>query len=51
MSRAFEGSYLGDGSKIADDTRLGGICWWVNDPARRRATQVVVARVLVNARH
>ena len=34
MSRAFEGSYLGDGSKIADDTRLEcGICWWVYDPA------------------
>jgi [NiFe] hydrogenase assembly HybE family chaperone len=34
MSRAFEGSYLGDGSKIADDTRLEcGVCWWVYDPA------------------
>lgn len=34
MSRGFEGSYLGDGSKIADDTRLEcGICWWVYDPA------------------
>ncbi len=34
MSRPFEGSYLGDGSKIADDTRLEcGICWWVYDPA------------------
>ena len=34
MSSGFEGSYLGDGSKIADDTRLEcGICWWVYDPA------------------
>jgi len=34
MSRAFESSYGGDGSKIADDTRLEcGICWWVYDPA------------------
>jgi [NiFe] hydrogenase assembly HybE family chaperone len=34
MSRGFEGSYLGDGSKIADDARLEcGICWWVYDPA------------------
>ena len=33
MSNPFEGSYLGDGSKIADDTRLEcGICWWVYDP-------------------
>jgi [NiFe] hydrogenase assembly HybE family chaperone len=33
MSRLFEGSYLGDGSKIADDTRLEcGVCWWVYDP-------------------
>jgi [NiFe] hydrogenase assembly HybE family chaperone len=34
MSRPFEGSYLGDGSRIADDTRLEcGVCWWVYDPA------------------
>jgi [NiFe] hydrogenase assembly HybE family chaperone len=34
MSRPFEGSYMGDGSRIADDTRLEcGICWWVYDPA------------------
>lgn len=34
MSRPFEGSYGGDGSRIADDTRLEcGICWWVYDPA------------------
>lgn len=34
MSQLFEGSYLGDGSKIADDTRLEcGVCWWVYDPA------------------
>jgi [NiFe] hydrogenase assembly HybE family chaperone len=34
MSSAFEGSYNGDGSKIADDTRLEcGVCWWVYDPA------------------
>ena len=42
MNRPFEGSYLGDGSKIADDTRLEcGICWWVYDPALGdEATQV-----------
>ena len=34
MSDLFEGSYLGDGSRIADDTRLEcGVCWWVYDPA------------------
>jgi [NiFe] hydrogenase assembly HybE family chaperone len=34
MSRPFEGSYLGDGSRIADDTQLEcGICWWLYDPA------------------
>ena len=34
MSSVFEGSYLGDGSKLEDDTRLEcGICWWVYDPA------------------
>jgi [NiFe] hydrogenase assembly HybE family chaperone len=34
VSQIFEGSYLGDGSKIADDTRLEcGVCWWVYDPA------------------
>jgi len=34
MSRPFESSYGGDGSRIADDTRLEcGICWWVYDPA------------------
>ena len=34
MSSGFEDSYGGDGSKIADDTRLEcGICWWVYDPA------------------
>jgi len=34
MSQGFESSYGGDGSKIADDTRLEcGICWWVYDPA------------------
>ncbi|MGI9245167.1 MAG: [NiFe]-hydrogenase assembly chaperone HybE [Steroidobacteraceae bacterium] len=33
MSELFEGSYLGDGSRIADDTRLEcGVCWWVYDP-------------------
>jgi [NiFe] hydrogenase assembly HybE family chaperone len=42
MSRPFEGSYLGDGSKIADDTRMEcGICWWVYDPALGdEATQI-----------
>jgi len=42
VNRPFEGSYLGDGSKIADDTRLEcGICWWVYDPALGdEATQV-----------
>lgn len=30
----FEGSYLGDDSKINAQTRLEcGICWWVYDPA------------------
>ena len=30
----FEGSYLGDGTRLADDTRLEcKICWWVYDPA------------------
>ena len=30
----FEGSYLGDDSRLADDARLEcGICWWVYDPA------------------
>jgi [NiFe] hydrogenase assembly HybE family chaperone len=34
MSNLFEGSYLGDGSKLDDDTVLEcGICWWVYDPA------------------
>jgi [NiFe] hydrogenase assembly HybE family chaperone len=34
VSELFEGSYLGDGSRIADDTRLEcGVCWWVYDPA------------------
>jgi len=34
MSQLFEGSYRGDGSRIADDTRLEcGVCWWVYDPA------------------
>jgi len=34
MNNLFEGSYLGDGSKLEDDTRLEcGICWWVYDPA------------------
>jgi rubredoxin len=29
----FEGSYLGDNSKIAPEARLEcGICWWVYDP-------------------
>lgn len=31
---AFEGSYLGDRSRIADGARLEcKICWWVYDPA------------------
>ena len=30
----FEGSFLGDGEKLADDDRLEcGICWQVYDPA------------------
>ena len=34
MTLPFEGSYLGDGSRIDDDTRLEcGVCWWVYDPA------------------
>lgn len=32
--RAFEGSYLGDASKLTPDTRLEcKICWYVYDPA------------------
>jgi len=31
----FEGSYLGDASKLPVDARLEcGICWWVYDPAQ-----------------
>jgi [NiFe] hydrogenase assembly HybE family chaperone len=34
LNRPFEGSYLGDGSRISDDARLEcGICWWAYDPA------------------
>ncbi len=30
----FEGSYLGDAARIADDARLEcKICWWIYDPA------------------
>lgn len=30
----FEGSFLGDNARLADDARLEcGICWWVYDPA------------------
>ncbi len=33
MTSGFEGSYLGDVSKIAPETRLEcKICWWVYDP-------------------
>jgi rubredoxin len=32
--RFFEGSFMGDGTRIADDTRLEcKICWYVYDPA------------------
>jgi rubredoxin len=32
--RHFEGSFLGDDSRIADETRLEcKICWYVYDPA------------------
>ncbi len=32
-TKTFEGSYLGDASKIAADTRLEcKICWYVYDP-------------------
>ena len=34
MSAIFEGSYLGDDSKLGADTKLEcGICWHVYDPA------------------
>ncbi|SEG28060.1 rubredoxin [Marinobacterium lutimaris] len=34
MSARFEGSYLGDGSRIAPDSRLEcKICWHIYDPA------------------
>jgi len=30
----FEGSYLGDVTRLSPDSRLEcGICWWVYDPA------------------
>lgn len=30
----FEGSFLGDNTRLAHDARLEcGICWWVYDPA------------------
>ncbi|PTD97813.1 rubredoxin [Pseudothauera lacus] len=30
----FEGSYLGNDQRLADDARLEcGICWWEYDPA------------------
>ncbi len=33
MNSRFEGSYLGDASKLDDDARLEcGICWWIYDP-------------------
>ena len=33
MNSRFEGSYMGDASKLDDDARLEcGICWWVYDP-------------------
>lgn len=32
--RFFEGSFMGDATRIADDTRLEcKICWYVYDPA------------------
>lgn len=32
---SFEGSYLGDRSRLADDARLEcKICWWIYDPAQ-----------------
>jgi [NiFe] hydrogenase assembly HybE family chaperone len=34
MNARFEGSYMGDASKLADEASLEcGICWWVYDPA------------------
>lgn len=34
MSTRFEGTYLGDAARLAEDARLEcGICWWVYDPA------------------
>ena len=33
MKQQFEGSYLGDNSKLADDTRLEcKICWYIYEP-------------------
>jgi len=38
----FEGSYLGDNSKIDAAARLEcGICWWVYDPAEGDPTSHV----------
>ncbi|QEQ97189.1 rubredoxin [Neptunomonas concharum] len=35
MSASFEGSYLGDANRIADDVCLEcKICWYVYDPAK-----------------
>ena len=37
MSGGFEGSFLGDASKLKDSDRLEcGICWAVYDPAEAR---------------
>ncbi len=33
MNQQFEGSYLGDNTKLADDTRLEcKICWYIYEP-------------------
>ena len=40
----FEGSYLGDVSKLAAGTRLEcKICWWVYDPAEVDAVWQIAA--------
>lgn len=40
----FEGSYLGDDGRLADDARLEcGICWWVYDPAEGDAVNQIPA--------
>lgn len=41
MSAGFEGSFLGDNAKLADDTKLEyGICWYVYGHKAARAVAI-----------